>query len=142
DVVEVSGGKRTRGAKSDRIDAVCAARTALAREQQAEPRARGLREALRQVVITRQAVLVSRTKAINELKSLIVVAPEHLRAQLRQRSLPKQLAAIDQLNANPGADVEHRITVVTLHSITARIRFLSHQTSALDRELGQLLSQH
>jgi transposase len=41
DVVEVSGGKRTRGAKSDRIDAVRAARTALAREQQAEPRARG-----------------------------------------------------------------------------------------------------
>jgi len=36
-----------------------------------------LREALRQVLVTRQAVLVSRTKTINELKSLIVVAPEH-----------------------------------------------------------------
>ena len=42
DVVEVSGGKRARGAKNDRIDAVRAARTALAREQQAVPRARGL----------------------------------------------------------------------------------------------------
>lgn len=44
DVVEVGGGKRTRGAKYDRIDAVRAARTALAREHQAVPRARGLRE--------------------------------------------------------------------------------------------------
>jgi transposase len=85
---------------------------------------------------------VSRTKAINELKSLIVVAPEHLRAQLRQRSLSKQLAAIDRLNASPDAGVEHWITVVTLHSIATRIRFLSQQSSELDRELAQLLKQH
>ena len=37
DVVEVTGTKRGRGAKSDRIDAVQAARTALAREHQAAP---------------------------------------------------------------------------------------------------------
>jgi hypothetical protein len=40
DVVEVNAGKRQRGAKSDRIDAVRAARTALSRDHQAEPRAR------------------------------------------------------------------------------------------------------
>jgi transposase len=91
DVVEITGGKRGRGAKNDRIDAVQAARTALARDQQATPRAGGLREALRQVLATRHGVLVSRTKAINELKSLVVVAPEHLRARLRGCSLDKQL---------------------------------------------------
>ena len=94
----------------------------LAREQQATPRSRGLREALRQVVTTRQAVLVSRTKAINELKSLIVVAPEHLRAQLRGRPLVKQLDRIEQLASPPGAAVEHRVTVLTLRSIAGRIR--------------------
>src|SRR5262249_10951522 len=82
DVVEVNGGKRHRGAKNDRLDAVRAARAALSRDHQAAPRARGLREGLRQILVTRQAVLVSRTKAINELKSLIVVAPEHLRVGL------------------------------------------------------------
>jgi transposase len=97
DVVEVAAGKRTRVAKNDRIDAVKAARHAMAREHQATPRQRGLREALRMVLTTRHAVLVSRTKAINELKSLVVVAPEHLRAGLRRRSLVKQLAAIDEL---------------------------------------------
>jgi transposase len=62
-VVEVTGGKRTRGAKNDRIDAAAAARTALARDHRAEPRSPGIREALRQVLSTRQAVRVSRTKA-------------------------------------------------------------------------------
>jgi transposase len=74
DVVEVGALRRARGAKSDRIDAVRAARTALACEQHAVPRAGGLREALRMVFAAREGVLVSRTKAINELKSLIVVA--------------------------------------------------------------------
>ncbi len=81
-VVEVGALKRARGAKSDRIDAIRAARQALTREEQSAPRSGGLREALRLVFACRQGVLVSRTKAINELKSLIVVAPEHLRAQL------------------------------------------------------------
>ncbi len=142
DVVEIAAGKRTRGAKNDRIDAVKAARHAMACEHQSTPRQRGLREALRIVLTTRQAVLVSRTKAINELKSLIVVAPEQLRAQLRHRCLTKQLAVIDQLDTTPDAGVEHRITIVTLHLIAARIRFLAQQASQLDRELSQLLKQH
>ena len=89
DVVEIGGLKRARGAKNDRLDAVRAARTAMAREHQASPRVRGLREAIRALSATRQGVLVSRTKAINELKSLIVVAPEHLRAVLRGHALAK-----------------------------------------------------
>jgi hypothetical protein len=43
DVVEITGRKRVRGAKNDRIDAVQATRTAVAREQQAAPRARARR---------------------------------------------------------------------------------------------------
>jgi transposase len=47
--------KRSRGAKNDRIDAVQAGRTALAQTEQATPRDRGLREALRQVLVTDKA---------------------------------------------------------------------------------------
>jgi len=142
DVVEVAGGKRARGAKSDRIDAVRAARHAIACEHQALPRQRGLREALRMVLSTRHAVLVSRTKAINELKSLIVVAPEHLRAGLRRCALLQQLTLIEDMHAEPAACAEHRVTVFTLRSIAARIRFLTEQTHQLDRELALLLHQH
>jgi transposase len=142
DVVEVSGGKRARGAKSDRIDAIRAARTALAREHQATPRASGLREALRQILVTRQGILVSRTKAINEMKSLIVVAPEHLRASLRGISLDKQLRRIVELDSPPTAATGYRVTVLTLRSIAARVQFLRAQTAELDRELGCLVNAH
>ena len=142
DVVEINAGKRQRGAKSDRIDAVRAARTALSREHQAAPRARGLREALRQILVTRQGVLVSRTKAINELKSLIVVAPEHLRAGLRGLSLAKQLQRIHELTSSEQATVEHRVTVLTLKSIAARIEFLLAQTAQLEPELLKLVNDH
>jgi transposase len=74
DVVEVGAFKRARGAKSDRLDAVRAARTALAREHQSSPRVRELREA-KALSASRQAVPVTGTKAINELKSLVVVHP-------------------------------------------------------------------
>ena len=142
DIVEIPGQKRSRRTKNDRIDAVQAARTALAQTEQAAPRERGLREALRQVLVTRQGVLVSRTKAINELKSLIVVAPDHLRAGLRGLALIKQLDRIDRLTSPAGASVEHRVTISTLRSIAARIRFLSTQTADLDAELSALLPQH
>lgn len=142
DVVEIGGVKRARGAKSDRIDAVRAARQALSSEHQATPRARGLREALRLVLRTRQALLVSRTKAINELKSVIVTAPEHLRAGLRGVSLANQLNRVETLVSPDSAGVEHRVTVLTLRGIASRIRFLSAQISELDPELMSLVKAH
>lgn len=142
EVVEISTGARVRGAKNDQLDAIRAARTALSREHQASPRARGLREALRQILVTRQGILVSRTKAINELKSLIVVAPEHLRCGLRGLALSKQLEHIAKLSSPSTADVEHRITVLTLKSIAARIEFLLEQTKQMDHELIALVRAH
>jgi transposase len=142
DVVEVGALKRARGAKNDRLDAVRAARTAMAREHQASPRVRGLREAIRVLSATRHGVLVSRTKAINELKSLIVVAPEHLRAVLRGRALAKQLTLIESMTTTATAGVDHRITIVTLQSITARIRFLTGQLKDIDPELASLIGAH
>jgi len=52
DVVEIGGLTRARGAKNDRLDAARAARTAMAREHQVSPRARGLREAIRALSAT------------------------------------------------------------------------------------------
>lgn len=141
-VVEVGALKRARGAKNDRIDAIRAARQALSREQQAAPRAGGLREALRMVFACREGVLLSRTKAINELKSLIVVAPEPLRARLRGRTLAVQLTRIEQLTVPATAPVEQRLSVFSLQSIAARVRFLSTQLAELDPQLLELIKQH
>jgi len=55
-VVEVGSLKRARGAKNDRIDAIRAARQAIARDEQGAPRAGGLREALRMVFACREGL--------------------------------------------------------------------------------------
>ena len=132
-MVEIDRVKRARRAgKNDQIDAVRAAREALSRELQVQPRQRGLREALRVVLTTRHAVLVSRTKAINELKALIVTAPEHLRGQLRGYRLPTQLARIAHLRSSAAGTLEHSMTILAMRALAARISFLTEQIAELD----------
>jgi transposase len=143
DVVEIDRVKRARRAgKNDQIDAVRAAREALSRELQVQPRQRGLREALRVVLTTRHAVLVSRTKAINELKALIVTAPEHLRGQLRGYRLPTQLARIAHLRSSAAGTLEHSMTILAMRAVTARISFLTEQIAELDPQLALLVHAH
>ncbi len=71
-----------------------------------------------------------------------MVAAEHLRAGLRGCSLATQLDRIEHPHAPAQATVEHRITVVTLRSIAARIRFLHQQTDELDPQLAALIAAH
>ncbi len=71
-----------------------------------------------------------------------MVAPEQLRAQLRGRSLAIQLTRIEQLHISATAPVEHRLSVFSLQSIAARVRFLSAQLAELDPQLLALIKQH
>jgi transposase len=82
-VVEVDRPSRPsrRGGKTDALDAIRAAREALLQARPAVPRRRGDREALRVLLATRHGALVARTCAINQLKALIVGAPEELRGR-------------------------------------------------------------
>ena len=84
-VVEIDRPRRREGragAKSDALDAIRAAREALGREQLATPRLAGQRDGLRALVMTREGAVLARTAAINQLRALIVVAPEPLRGEL------------------------------------------------------------
>jgi transposase len=86
-VVEVARPKRPprrTGAKSDALDAVRAAREALAHEHLLAPRRRGDREALRVLLATRRSASAAKVSATNQLKALIVGAPEELRAELER----------------------------------------------------------
>lgn len=74
---------RRHGAKSDPLDAVRAAREALGREHLGTPRRRGEREALRVLLLAREAVVGERRRALNQLHALVISAPNELRADLR-----------------------------------------------------------
>jgi transposase len=88
-VVEVERPQRSvrrAGVKNDDVDAVRAARQALAGIGISEPRRRGEREAIRVLLTTRAQAIEFRTRAIAALHALVVSAPDKLRERLR--SLP------------------------------------------------------
>ncbi|MEV5934582.1 transposase [Streptomyces sp. NPDC052079] len=121
-VVEVCRPKRAAnrgGRKTDMLDAIRAAKEALATEHLIQPRLRGEREALRVLLATRHGAVLASTAAINQLKALIVSAPDDLRAELRKLKRPAQIAYCAQFRDRPAQSLEHRMTVRAMRS-TAR----------------------
>ena len=83
---------RRTGAKSDALDAVRAARPALIEDYPLSPCRRGDREVLRVLLATRHGACRAKVSATNQLKALIVGAPEELRAELRRLASRQQIA--------------------------------------------------
>jgi transposase len=130
---------RRDGAKSDELDAVRAAREALSREHLAAPRARGDREALRVLLAARHGAVVGRTKAIGQLKALIVNAPQQLREQLRRGTTDQQLDRCARLRTLPSHSVEHRATVSAIRATARRALFLEAEAAQHETDLEQLV---
>lgn len=130
---------RRNHAKSDEIDAVRAAREALAREHLAIPRARGRREAMRTLVVTRNGAVSARTETICHLKSLIVTAPEGLRDQLRHHSLDRQVDRCARLRVRPEHSLEHRGTVRAVRAAARRVQFLEAEANELELAIRELV---
>jgi transposase len=141
-VVEVSRPKRPRrsGAKSDALDAVRAAREALTQDHPLAPRRRGDREALRVLLATRRNACAAKVSAINQLKALIVGAPEELRAELRGLATKRQITRCAGLRDRPSRSLEHRMTVRALRSTAQRIRRLAAEAAGLRAELERLVA--
>jgi transposase len=131
---------RRNGAKTDELDALRAAREALAREHLAQPRRRGDREAMRVLLTTRAGTVRARTKAICQLKALIVGAPEQLRNQLRRGTTDEQLDRCARLRTLPTHEVEHRCTVRALRTCARQALFLEAQAADLESELEELVT--
>lgn len=92
---------RRPGGKSDSKDALLAARSALAATHHGQPRVDGPREALRTLLVVRASAITARTDAINQLKSLILQAPDELRDRLRSLTSAAQIAACRRLRVCP-----------------------------------------
>jgi transposase len=134
---------RRNGAKSDDLDAERAAREALARDRWATPRARGAREAMRILAITRAGAVRDRTRAINRLKALIVTAPDSLRDKLRaDATTAKLIERCARLRHQADRPVDYQATVAGLRRLAQRIRHLDAEITEHDRDLAELTNQH
>ncbi|MBZ9645440.1 IS110 family transposase [Streptomyces sp. PSKA30] len=141
-VVEVCRPKRPAvrgGRKTDMLDAIRAAKEALASEHLIQPRLRGEREALRVLLATRHGAVLASTAAINQLKALIVSAPDDLRAALRKLKRPAQITRCAQLRDRPAHGIEHRMTARALRCTAQRIQALQAEAKALEHEILSLV---
>ena len=133
---------RRRHGKSDVIDAINAARTALSGDNTSTPKtATGPVESIRALRIARSGAIKARTAARNELTNLITTAPAELREALRDKRGTALLAACAALNPDPArlADPAHG-TMLALRSIAERITSLNQHITQLDRHLDPLVA--
>lgn len=143
-VVEIDRPTRTTNrsnAKSDQLDAVRAARTALGRQQHATPRINPTNDALGVLVSTRQGAINARTAALNQLHALIVIAPDTIRARLRGQTTPILLRRARTLRAAPSTPVDARAIIQTIQLTARRVKQLSREATTLERAIHSLVTQ-
>jgi transposase len=121
---------RRAGAKSDPIDAVRAARDALARTHLAQPRTGPQRAALQVLLTARQAAVQAATDGQRQLHALVVTAPEQVRARFRGLSIRPIIATALRLRpAHYAGDVEVFTALSTLKAIARRVRTLEDEAA-------------
>ena len=143
-VVEIDRPRRParrNGAKSDELDAIRAAREALSREHLAQPRRRGSREALRVLLVTREAAVVERTRAVSALQALVVNAPERLRDRLRHLGTHELVLRCARLRSGPTRSLEHRATIAALRSTARRALVCEAEAADLESALEDIVQQ-
>ncbi len=141
---------RRRAGKSDTLDAVHAARTTLSVElgtgsgtdRHAQPRADGIREALRMLLVTHRHDTDTRTATVNMFKSLLLGAGE-LRETLRRLTTTRQLRTVLALpDTDNHTDVETRVRIQALRRAATTILDLNKAITAAENQLRTLINQH
>lgn len=149
--------RRDQG-KSDPIDAYAAARAAASGRATGIPKSRtGDVESVRALRVARNGAIRARAKALTQLKSLIVTAPDALRTQLAgldgnqlvatcarlrpTRHEPAAMGPHAKRPPRPGRLVDPTAaTKRALASIAARIGHLDNELAELDDDLHSLLT--
>jgi len=142
-VVEVDRPRRKRRshAKTDALDALRAARTVLAGERPAAPRAGGRREGLRALVTTREGLLKGKRAALCQLRALLVTCPEPLRAELRALTRARLLRRLASLRPEQRDDQELRGVYLSLRTLARRAQALTVEERTLGKEIETLVSE-
>jgi transposase len=137
-VLEVGRGprdeRRLRG-KDDSLDAIRAARTALASETLARPRAGQRREALRLLLLARRSAVDVRREALVQLRSVIVTAPDRLREQLRGLPVQRLVVRCSRLRRSSSAPPDELATRQVLRSLARRIEAATAEAAELERAI-------
>jgi transposase len=144
EVVEVNRPNRQhrrRFGKHDTADAEAAARALQANIATGEPKsADGPAEMVRTLHVVRRSALKARTQAANQLRALLVTAPEELRAKLHGLSTAKLVATAARFRPGDPKDLR-AMTKLAMRSVARRHRRLSEEILELDEQIARLVSE-
>ena len=131
--------KRRNGAKSDPLDAIRAAREAMARPHHGTPRTGQERQALSVLLTARRSAVTAATDAQRQLFSLTIAAPERLRAKLRDRKLPEMVEIAARFRIQAGWDVETTTTAQVLRDLARRAQALQDEADEHEKQIRAIV---
>lgn len=142
-VIEVSCGdrqaRRSHG-KSDPVDAVAAARAAQSGKASAQPKARtGSVEAIRALRLVRRSATRDRTGALNQMRALVVTAPDELRQTFRGVSIHQLVIGAARLRPADPTSVDGAAKFA-LRELARRVQSLDTGIARLNAVLGPLVA--
>jgi transposase len=139
-VLEVGRLSRERrsGGKTDALDAIRAARSALTRPGPATPRAGGERQALQALMAAREGAVNARRAGLCQLRDLLITTPEPLRNELRPLTRARLLQRLAATRPHRRGDAELRGSLLALRSIARRVLLLTAEERELAREIETL----
>jgi transposase len=143
EVVEVTRAvkstRRLKG-KSDPLDAYSAARTALAGDGLATPKDDAT-SGLRALHIARRSAVKHRTAAINQIKAMIVSAPDAVREKYRGLTTLRMIEAIARCRPDAQADPWAQSVLTAAKMLAQRVQFLESQAEALEAQIDAFVAE-
>jgi transposase len=135
EVDRTSRGERRLRGKDDQLDAVRAARSPLAHEHRARPRAGEHQEALRLLLLARRTAVDTRRVALVQLRSVIVTAPDGLRDELRRLPLGELLKRCSRFRRSSSRTPAQLATILVLRTLARRIQTATAEAETLEHEI-------
>ena len=133
---------RRRHGKTDVVDAVAAARAVLSGEATATPKTHdGPVEALRSLKVLQRSATKARTQALNQLRALLVTAPDELRARLRDLTQRQLLQTCAGFRVGTDDDSLATITRFALRELAQRVCYLNDSLDGITLRLERITEQ-
>ncbi len=143
EVVEVDRPNRQvrhKQGKSDPTDALAAARAALSGQASVTPKARNGRvEQMRVLLVARRSARQQRIQSLNQLRDLVLTAPEPIRIRFKDRYKAGLVTAAANMRPRAGSDPVAYTTNIVIRDLARRIKALNTEMGNIDRILTVLI---
>jgi len=134
--------KRRKRGKSDPIDAESAARAALSGEARVTPKWRdGTVEQIRVLMIARRSARMQRNQALNQLRQIVICAPEEIRVRFKDRYKTGLITEVAAMRPRKGSDPIVFTTNVVMRGLARRIKDLNDEMRTIDDALEELIDE-